>query len=93
MATITINIPNGVAKRVLDAITSRYHYKETIKDPKSTEEIPLPDIPNPQTKAQFFKGVIVQFLKENVKAYESSKASEKARVSAIDKVDSEVNLT
>lgn len=50
MAQITIDIPNGVLSRVLDAFTVRYNYN------------PLTD----GTKAQFAKQTVINFIKRTV---------------------------
>lgn len=82
MATLSITIPNEIAVRVNDAIAGMYGYQDTIDGE-----------PNPQTKAQFSKQQVINFLKETVKAYEANLASEAARLAASNTAETEIQLT
>lgn len=77
MANITINVPDVVAPRVLDAVAARYEW---------TAESGL-------TKAQFTKQVIVRWLKETVKMHEGQIASGAATVASNQQVDNEIVIT
>lgn len=100
MATLSITIPNEIAVRVNDAVAGIYGYKSTIPNPtpRPAEEETGFDtwtvtVPNPQTKAQFSKQQVINFLKEVVKSHEANLATKTAREASIDKSESEILLT
>ena len=79
MAQIIIDIPDNVVVDVRDTLAPFWGYKETIPNPASTFENPLPDIANPQSKAAYLKAYIAKWIKENyvgAKAEQASKAAE-----------------
>lgn len=82
MAQITIDVPNAVLARVLDAFAKMYGRPETIPDPANPTG---PQIPNPQTKAQFAKMKLADFIKDVVKGHEAQKAGGDAQKAALDK--------
>lgn len=82
MATLSISIPDDQAARVRNSFCAQYGYQETINGE-----------PNPETKAQFMKQKIIQFVKESIKAHERQAASETAGQQAAEAVESEVTLT
>ncbi len=90
MAAITINIPDAVAGRVMDAFASRYGWAATIPDPANPTG---PMIANPQAKAQFAKARVAAFVHDIVKAHEAVTAAETARIGAVAKADSEITLS
>lgn len=90
MAQITINIPNGVVQRTLDAICGKNGYQEEIN--QGTEDAP-DMIPNPQTKAEFAKAWIISVVKHQVKIYESEQAAITARQAQEQAVESEIDIT
>lgn len=77
MATITINIPDAVAPRVLDAIAVRYEW----------------DVNSGLTKAQFAKDVIIALLKDTVRIHEANTAAQQASDLATTAVDVDILLT
>lgn len=77
MANITINVPDTVAPRVLDAVAARYEW---------TTESGL-------TKAQFTKQVIVRWLKETVKMHEGQVAGSAATIASNQQVDEDIVIT
>ena len=77
MASITINIPDSVVSRVLDAVAARYNW-----DPESG-----------LTKAQFAKALIVNLLKDTVKMHEGNVASRAATTAAEQTVENEITIT
>jgi len=77
MANITIQIPDAVLQRVLDAFAGNYNW---------TDQLGV-------TKAQFARQKVQEFIKENVKAFEAQKAAEEARQTAITTVESEIVLS
>jgi len=82
MASITINIPDSIAPRVLNGFAANYGYQETINGQ-----------PNPQTKAQFAKATLIDIIKRAVTAAEAQTAVTAARNAAIQDVDSNVTLS
>lgn len=85
---VSFNIPNDVASRVLDALCVVNGYDEFIRDFNGQ-----PLRPNPQTKAEFAKSVIVKFVIETVKGHEAQLAAKSARESAIADVTENINIT
>lgn len=67
MAQITFNIPDGSQVRALNATVYLNGYRDTVPNPQN----PGQTIPNPVSKLQFFKSVIINQIKENIRAYES----------------------
>lgn len=63
MAQITLNIPNNKIDLILSAITETYNYSEFITDENGDL------IPNPISKAEFSKGVLINYIKDIVKGY------------------------
>jgi len=82
MASITINIPDSIAARVLNGFATNYGYQETINGQ-----------PNPQTKAQFAKAQLIDIIKGAVKAAEAQTAATAARNAAIQDVDNNITLS
>jgi hypothetical protein len=85
MATISFAIPDDVLPRVLDAFAEMYGYQDQVSDPANPGEM----IPNPQTKAQFARRKIIDYVREMVRVYEGSVA----KASAEAKSDSEVSVS
>jgi hypothetical protein len=77
MASITINIPDGVAGRVLDAVAARYNWQQD----------------SGLTKAQFAKSIIVNLLKDTVKMHEGNVAAKAATATVEQAVESEITIT
>jgi hypothetical protein len=81
MAQITINIPDGVLPRVIDALA--IDYSPTLPD----------GTPNPMTKNQYAKKQVLDFVKERVKRVEAQIAREEAERQAKESVDEDVQLS
>lgn len=77
MAQITINIPDAVAARVIDAVATRHGWSAD----------------SGLTKAQFAKRVIIGILKDTVKSHEANTAAEAAGQAARSAVDNEIDIT
>lgn len=77
MAQITINIPDAVVSRVLDAMAARHGW---------TAE-------SGQTKAQFVKSVIIKQLKDAVKSHEGNVAVQSATEVTNAAVDADILLS
>jgi hypothetical protein len=71
MAIISIDISTH-GTRIQDAFAASYAYQATINGQ-----------PNPESKAQFTKRKIAEYVKDVVRAYEANKAAEDARVAAL----------
>lgn len=84
MASITLTIPDSEAARVLDGFAAYHRYEATVDnpdyDPKA--EGSSPTIPNPETKIQFAKKMIIEFIKGSVAAEEEKAALKVARGAA-----------
>lgn len=89
MASIQITIPDGVAARVTDGLAGQYNYQATIPAPNPLN----PPVPNPETKAQFAKRMVANFIKDSVKAYEATQAARIARDTAAASVETAITLT
>ncbi len=68
---ITFTIPDAKATRIIDGICGNLNYQTTIQADNK-------DIPNPETKNQFAKRMIIQLMKDHVIAYERRLAQETA---------------
>jgi hypothetical protein len=92
MATISINIPDAVQPRVLDAFAATYGRPEEIPDPNHTPTGPgdVVMIPNPETKAQFAKKMLQQHVREVLTAHEASAEAEAARQAKADQIAGEL---
>lgn len=80
---IIIDVPDAQAQRVLNGFCADRGYQPTLPD----------DTPNPETKAQFVKRLLIQYIKNSVRMNEIQAASEAAIVLATAKVDAEINLS
>lgn len=74
MATLSINIPDNQVTRVNDAIAALFNYQATINGS-----------PNPETKAQFARRMVIENLKRLVAQGESAAARRQA--------ESQISLT
>ena len=81
MAELKVTIPNDKLQDVIDAFCFNYKYQDIIDE-----------LPNPQTKAQFAKAKLIEFVKDNFKAYKANQASEIARQTALDTAK-QINIT
>lgn len=82
MASITITIPDAIAPRVLSGFCKRYNYLPTLTDGS----------PNPETKAQFAKRKIIDFIKLAVRESEIQDASDAASRTAGISADNDIVL-
>lgn len=83
MATISLTIPDAVIQRVLDALTGTYGYRVTLDDGS----------PNPQTKTQFAKAVVADYVKKIVRQWEAQQAGQTAFNAAANDVDLNVTIS
>lgn len=83
MASITLTIPNGAqTTRVLDALSSIHGYTGFEADGVTV-----------QSKSEFVKKVLIRYIKNEIKAYESAQAAETARITSINDVETNVTLS
>jgi len=78
MAKITLDIPDGIMAKVADMVAARNGYREQVSDPNN----PSATIPNPMSKAEFVKRVLIRFLKAEVRLGEHQEAIRKAQEQA-----------
>ncbi|MEJ7830780.1 MAG: hypothetical protein WKF91_21405 [Segetibacter sp.] len=83
MAQLIITIPDAVAVRVMNAVTTRYGYQATL--PNGTA--------NPQTKPEFVRQWLISYLKAAVKEQEGATAAANAYNTASTDVDTNINIT
>ncbi|MCI0550615.1 MAG: hypothetical protein L0287_06650 [Anaerolineae bacterium] len=83
MAQMVINIPDGVANRVVNGLCKRYNYSDTLEHGE----------PNPETKAQFAKRKVVEFIKRAVRDVEIESASKAAGDAAGASADIDIVLS
>lgn len=79
---ISIEIPDGQINRVTNAFAAVYGYRDKIPDPNTTDVVMYID--NPQTKRQFTKQQIIEFIKRTVSSIELEEAKKSITVSEID---------
>ena len=79
---LTLDIPDGVVDRVVEAIAKKYRYDEL----EATQ-------PNPISKQQFFRRTIIRLIKQAVKENEADIAREIATQEAVEKVEQEIDIT
>lgn len=87
MATISFDVPNAQATRVLNAFAQTHGYQAQIPDEAGTL------VTNPENKTEFLKRKIRQFVMESVQAAEAQTAAENARKAAIDNAANTITLT
>ena len=81
MATISINIPDAIAQRALNGFCYNQGYEDKITvDVNGGPTV----VVNPETKVQFLKRKLIEYIQSNVKQYEI-KASVSTVTTAIDK--------
>lgn len=83
MTTLTITIPNAITNRVIDGFAKRYNYSPLLENGD----------PNPETKAQFAKRKVVEFIKQAVREAEIQDAANTAATSAGASADTEIVLS
>lgn len=78
----TLNGTVAIGVRVRDAICERFGYTGFLTDGTT-----------PQTKDDFFKAWIIKNIMEHVKAHESAKSAEAARILAAKDAETNIILT
>lgn len=90
MAKIIIDIPDAIAARVTNGFCKRYGYQELIGDATKKNDA---KIPNPETKGQFIKRRVIEFIKRAVRDAEIEEASKRAADTAADNADTDIVLS
>lgn len=83
MPTITINIPDPIANRVIQGFAQRHGYSDTLEDGS----------PNPETRSQFAKRILIQYIKNSVREAEIQTASNTAATTAGQSADTDIQLS
>jgi hypothetical protein len=81
---ICVDVPASQGTRVANAFSAAHGYQAQVQQPDGTLAA------NPQTRRQYMRQVIVQFIRESVKTYEAGQAAEDARKAAALKAEAEV---
>lgn len=76
-----VTVSTTVAVRVVEAFTKAYNYEETINGQ-----------PNPETKGQFTRRKIREYVREVTVSYEAINAAETERLKQKNKSDSEITV-
>jgi hypothetical protein len=83
---ICVDAPSAQRARIVTGYTNAHSYPATVTQPDGTT------IPNPETRAAFFKRKLAETVRETVKSYEAGQAAEDARRAAAQKVDAETGI-
>lgn len=89
MALISITIPDAQLTRVVDGIAGQYNYQAMVPGAALSD----PPVTNPETKNAFVKRMMIKWVKESVKAWEATQASNTARDTAITNAETNITLT
>jgi len=82
MAQIALNIPDAILTRVINGFANYYHYQSTIDGEA-----------NPETKAQFSKRMLVEYIKNAVVASEVQDAANAAATIANEAATNDIVIT
>lgn len=99
MATETINIPDAIAVRILDAFAAAYQRPDKIQNPtfdstKPEDPTTNPrEILNPVSKRQFFHQQLLRYIKDVVKGHETEVGVKNARSLVETSVDTDIDLS
>lgn len=89
MATIVLTVPDAQQNRLVNGIAGQYGYQVTVPAPNPLD----PPVPNPETKGQFAKRMMLKWAKDSVKAYEATQAANASRDAAAAAAETEITLT
>lgn len=90
MADITFVIPDNVLSRVIDGVAYANGYEDTID---SGNQLQPELVPNPESKVDFARRMIREYIKHCVQTHEVKKAAEEAQEIAFAAVENEVTIT
>lgn len=74
--TFTFTVPDGDRNRVLNAFARKYGYSDTVPDGNGGQ------VANPESRAQFSKRIVAEFIKGVVRDSEVDQASRDAGAAA-----------
>lgn len=87
MASLTLTFPDAIAQRVLNSFCTIRGYSDTVPNP---EDPGGPWIPNPETKAQFAKRQLKEFVLQELTRYEVGVAVAAASTAAGEAVEEDI---
>ena len=85
--TLTIDYKNH-GPEIVQAFCDTYNYNETVPDPTAIDDM-QPWIPNPESKVQFTRRMVQEYIKNIVKAHRATRAADMARKGEEAVVDSD----
>jgi hypothetical protein len=88
MANFGVEIPDNQVSRVIEGLAEAYGYTDQVTDPGTGELVN-----NPQTKEDFAKQAVINFIRNAVATVEANRASEAARQKAVDSVHNSLDIT
>jgi hypothetical protein len=83
MFQITITIQDAIENRVINKFAKRHNYATILEDGSD----------NPETKRQFMKRLLLEYIKKSIKEVEVQEAVNVAAVSASASVDADIILS
>lgn len=91
MATLAISftVPDAHATQIRNDFCDYHGYKVNIPDPAN----PGQTIPNPQSRTDFIKQKVGEFIKDSVRAFRANADAETARNAALNTVNTNIVLT
>jgi len=70
---LSIKVPDkATVQRAIDGIAYRYNYQDKVPDTEAENPLTMKD--NPETKTQFAKRMLRQWVRDCMKSYEVNKA-------------------
>lgn len=78
MAQLTITYPDGMAQRIVNGFSAAHNYQAQIRDVSNQL------IDNPESKAQFVKRKIIEFIRESWRAGELEEVKRQAAATVVD---------
>lgn len=81
MAEIKLTVPDGSITRIINAFAGEFGYQAQVDDGAGNL------IPNPQTKAQFTKAKVTEYVKQVTRNYEGNIAAGVARQEKVIEID------
>jgi len=82
MAVLSFTIPNEYIDEVVEAFAVKHRYPAMVPDTNTSGKLVPDEIPNPQSKAQFAKQIIRDFIRNTYVAHKAEKEAELAKITA-----------
>ncbi len=89
MATIPITIPDPIVARANNLLGRKWGYRDEVPDPADPETL----IPNPESKGDFNKRKIVEWVKSEAVAQEVHEAGQTAQATQQATSETELDIT